>query len=94
MDQKKVNAIDHIFPPLASTERGRPSRLAVSKTHLVYCVSNVVVVRSLADLTSCSIFDQHKFETTAVSLSPSGQQCCSGDVKGNVLIWEVNCEVV
>lgn len=88
MDQKQE--LIHIYPPLASTERGRPSRISASKTQLLYTVSNVVVIRQLNDLTKCVLFDKHKFDTTAVAVSPNGEQCCSGDARGNLLIWEIN----
>lgn len=57
---------------------------------LVYCVSNIVVVRDTEDLTRCTVFDQHKTETTAARISPSGNLCASADKLGNVFLWEIN----
>jgi hypothetical protein len=78
------------YPSTAATERGRPSKIDSSSKYLVYCISNIVVVRQLDDLSKYSIFDSHKFDTTAVAISHSGNLCCSGDVRGNIIIWELN----
>ena len=61
---------------------------------LVYCVSNIVVVRDTEDLTRCTVFDQHKSETTAARISPSGNLCASADKTGNVFLWEINTPVI
>ncbi|CAD8068738.1 unnamed protein product [Paramecium sonneborni] len=80
------------YPPTAGTERGRPSKIDSSSKYLVYCISNSVIVRQLEDLSKYSVFDQHKFDTTAVAISPSGNLCCSGDSKGSIIIWELNIQ--
>ncbi|CAK93071.1 unnamed protein product (macronuclear) [Paramecium tetraurelia] len=80
------------YPPTASTERARPSRIDSSSKYLVYCISNSVIVRHLEDLNKYSVFDQHKFDTTAVAISPNGNLCCSGDAKGSIMVWELNIQ--
>ncbi|KAM3142087.1 hypothetical protein pb186bvf_005741 [Paramecium bursaria] len=92
MDQGQLNYLLHIYSPLAATERGKSSKFHSSSTHLVYSISNVVVVRDLQDLTKTTIFDGHKFETTAAQISPSGNLCCSGDARGNLFIWEIRTQ--
>lgn len=39
------------------------------------------------------MFDQHKFKTTAVRISPNGYRCASGDERGNLMIWELSPEL-
>ena len=87
--------LEYIYPPQPVSERGLATQIdshsGVKK--LVYCVSNIVVVRSTEDLTQCTIFDQHKFETTAVRISPSGFLCASADSHGSVFVWELGTPV-
>jgi hypothetical protein len=67
MDSKKQSfTLDYIYPPSPTTEQAQPAQLQANlnvKT-LVYCVSNLVVLRKLPDLYECEVFSEHKFATT------------------------------
>ena len=73
MDQYKITKT-HIFPPNSANVRGQATSLDahLQTKRMVYGVSNVVVVRSLDALHECSIFEQHKADTTAVRISANG----------------------
>jgi WD40 repeat protein len=59
---------------------------------IVYAISNIIVIRDLANLDHCTVFDQHKSETTAVRISANGNLCASGDSTGNVIVWELRVD--
>ncbi|KAJ1932398.1 WD40 repeat-like protein, partial [Linderina macrospora] len=59
----------------------------------VYASGKTIVIRSLADPSQASEYTEHLAATTMARFSPSGFYVASGDVAGNVRIWDsVNAE--
>ena len=88
--ESTIKLPDHeIYAPSAFTERTYASNISVSPDNkwAAYCVGSVIVLRSLEDLKTCKIFQQHKVKTSAVGFSPNGYFAASGDIEGNVKIW-------
>jgi WD40 repeat protein len=84
-----INTLGDFYAPNPYTERAYSTNISVSKDGkwMGYCVSNVVVIRSLEDFKTCKIFTGHKVKTTSVSFSFSNVFACSGDIEGNLKIW-------
>jgi len=87
--KQEANSGTYIFPPSPTTVRGETIVLDVNSTldKIVYCTSNVVVLRDTADLRICETFNEHIAETTCARFAPNGTFVASGDAKGNLKIW-------
>ncbi|KAJ2376295.1 WD40 repeat-like protein, partial [Coemansia sp. RSA 2603] len=78
------------YAPAPTTERGHSVRLTAdpSGTQFVYASGKTIIVRSLTDLTQATEYTGHAHATTMARFSPSGYYVASGDVQGNVRIWD------
>ncbi len=83
---------EKFYAPSAQTERGYSSNIAISRDGkwMAYTIGNIVALRSLEDLKTCKVFTGHKNKTSAVSFSPSGSYVASGDILGNVIVWQLD----
>jgi len=79
------------FAPAPLLERGFNMHLSATKRGdlLVYCNGRTVFLRDLNDMTKVRVFAEHKCRATVARFSPNGRHVASGDVEGNLLIWEV-----
>ncbi|KAJ1952219.1 WD40 repeat-like protein, partial [Linderina pennispora] len=83
------------FAPNPTTARGQAVRLTADPAgeRFVYASGKTIVIRSLADPSQASEYTEHLAATTVARFSPSGYYVASGDVSGNVRIWDsVNAE--
>ncbi|CAB3408013.1 unnamed protein product [Caenorhabditis bovis] len=79
-----------VFPSLPKTTRGMPTVLGSSPAgeKILYCNGNSVYTVPVDNLTGSEIYTEHSVATTVAKMSPSGFYCASGDVNGNVRIWD------
>lgn len=88
MEQKSIFNIEHIYPSGPQTERGQGTSTHIVKNKMVYCSSNLVIIRNLDDFENCEMYKGHREQVTCAKLSPNGNWVCSADEKGNVHIWD------
>ncbi|KAL7715308.1 WD repeat protein [Entamoeba marina] len=85
-------SIKQILPPNPATNRGSPSHLGyfgnTKGSHMVYPCGNTIVIRNMEDPLDTDIYYEHTCQTTCAKYSYSGYYICSGDVQGNVRIWD------
>eukprot|EP01132_Coremiostelium_polycephalum_P005137 gene5137-6397_t len=56
--------------------------------NILYASGNTIVIRNMKDLAEADIYYEHPAQTTVARYSPSGFYIASGDVQGNVRIWD------
>ncbi|KAJ1647424.1 WD40 repeat-like protein [Coemansia asiatica] len=78
------------FAPAPATSRGHAVRLSTDPKgeRFVYANGKTVVIRSLDNLEESWEYTGHTQQTTMARFSPSGFFVASGDVMGNVRIWD------
>ena len=78
-----------LHAPNPKTAQGYASCFVLSKDKkwLGYVVKNIVVLRSMENLTVAKSYTKHICEVTAVTFHPDGKMVASADVKGNISIW-------
>ena len=76
--------------PLPSTTRAAPTHISVDSKgeRIAYASNRSVFLRSLADPSKCVQYSQHTQPVNVAKFSPSGYYIASGDVAGNVRIWD------
>jgi WD40 repeat protein len=79
----------HVFAPNPSTTRATATPLSSHGTRLVYTSGRSVVLRDLASPTATLLYAQHAHAVSVARISPSGYYCASGDVAGNVRVWDL-----
>ncbi|EJU02244.1 WD40 repeat-like protein [Dacryopinax primogenitus] len=77
-----------LCPCNPTTERGVSTKLSATGSKLVYTNGSTVVIRDLADPAGNSTYAGHIQPATVARFSPSGYYCASGDVAGNVRVWD------
>ncbi|KAJ1965321.1 WD40 repeat-like protein [Dipsacomyces acuminosporus] len=82
--------IEEYFAPTPSTARGQSVRLTADPAgkRFVYASGKSIVIRSLAEPEKAWEYTEHIAATTVARFSPSGYYVASGDVTGNVRIWD------
>lgn len=90
MEKEVKFTLDYIYPPNPQTNRGYNTHISCHpiKNKIVYAASNSIIIRDADDLSKIDVFSEHKFETSCARFSPNGAYVCSGDVRGNIFIWE------
>ncbi|KAH3760288.1 WD40 repeat protein 2 [Pelomyxa schiedti] len=84
-------ALQHIFAPSPATKRGSPVILGAepkAQTTVVYATGTAIIIRSLVDLRSADMYFEHPAQTTCAKYAPTGFYIASGDVAGNIRIWD------
>ena len=78
------------YAPAPMTARAKPTVIGVHPkgTHIVYACGNGIVIKNLSNPLDTDIYYGHTCQTTCAKYSPSGYYICSGDVQGNVRIWD------
>ncbi len=78
-----------IFAPLPSTTRAHATKLGSGKHgEIIYCSGKCVYLRNLHDPSQCFQYTQHNANTSVARIAPSGYYVASGDVLGNVKVWD------
>ena len=80
----------HQFPGGVNTEKGYNSSMSMNKEgRYCYPANNLVVLRYVQPhkQNQLDIFDQHKFNVSAVKFNQKGNWVISADQNGNVIVW-------
>ncbi|EFP10794.1 CRE-AIPL-1 protein [Caenorhabditis remanei] len=79
-----------VFPSLPRTQRGSAVVLGTTPCgqKIQYCNGNSVYTIPLETLNTADIYTEHAHQTTVAKTSPTGFYCASGDIQGNVRIWD------
>ncbi|KAJ2098334.1 WD40 repeat-like protein [Coemansia sp. S100] len=82
--------LESYFAPNPATTRGQPVRLSAdpSGKQFVYASGRSIVIRSLQDPSKSREYTGHTQPTSVATFSPSGYYIASGDIAGNVRIWD------
>ncbi|ORX36518.1 WD40-repeat-containing domain protein [Kockovaella imperatae] len=80
-----------LYPCNPATERAVSTKLSVDPKgeKVVYTNGRAVIIRDLNHTDLSHAYTQHTQSATVARISPSGFYCASGDVAGNVRIWDV-----
>ena len=78
------------WAPSPSTERGKSTQLSADSKgeRLAYANNKSVFLRSIDNPSQSTQYTQHTATTTVARFSPSGYYVASGDVAGNVRVWD------
>ena len=81
-----------VLPCSPTTERGLTSVFTMTpdKKYLGYPLKNTVVLRSVEDMSSCKIMKKHQKVVSALAFHPNNEIAASGDVEGNLILWEIS----
>uniref|UniRef100_A0A8R1DIW0 Actin-interacting protein 1 n=1 Tax=Caenorhabditis japonica TaxID=281687 RepID=A0A8R1DIW0_CAEJA len=87
MSEFSLNAL---FPSLPRTARGTAVVLGSTPTgdKIQFCNGTSVYTVPIDNLTNADIYTEHSHATTVAKTSPSGYYCASGDIHGNVRVWD------
>ncbi|KRX08534.1 WD40-repeat-containing domain [Pseudocohnilembus persalinus] len=90
MEQKQNFEIIQMMAPGPKTVRGQTANIHVCKKNkkLVYCSSNIVIIRNLENFQEFQYYQGHRFPVTCAKFSPNGNWVCSVDEKLNVHVWD------
>ncbi|GAM20715.1 hypothetical protein SAMD00019534_038900, partial [Acytostelium subglobosum LB1] len=82
--------LKNVFAPTPTVTRGKPVFVNADPKgiNLVYAVGSAIVIRNIKDSTVADLYYEHPAQTTVARYSPSGFYIASGDVQGNVRIWD------
>jgi WD40 repeat protein len=80
----------NIYASVPFTNRGQSVHLAGDPKgdNFVYACGNSIIIRSLKDPLQAHMYSQHSCQTTVARWAPSGFYIASGDVHGNVRVWD------
>ncbi|KAJ2958502.1 hypothetical protein NQZ79_g5910 [Umbelopsis isabellina] len=80
----------HTFAPLPQTARGEAVKLNADPNgeNFVYTNGKTVFIRNLENPALATAYTGHNNNATVAAYSPSGYYIASGDVAGNVRIWD------
>ncbi|OLY84098.1 Actin-interacting protein 1 [Smittium mucronatum] len=78
------------FVPSPSTIRGQTTHLYADQksNRIVFPSGKNIIIRDLDNPSSTIVYSGHSQQTTVASFSPSGYYVASGDIAGNVRIWD------
>jgi len=79
-----------IFACAPATVRGQSVQLGSDPKgeNFLYANGNSIIIRNLANPAISNEYVQHSAATTVARYSPSGYYIASGDIHGNVRIWD------
>ncbi|KAI0152930.1 WD40 repeat-like protein [Xylariaceae sp. FL1272] len=84
--------LEKILAPSPVTVRARPTQLSCDAQGqwLAYASGKSIFLRSIDNPSASKQYTEHKADTTVVRLPPSGggRRIVSGDVNGNLKVWE------
>lgn len=78
------------YAPAPGTTRGRPIHISGDPkgNNFLYCNERAVFIRNLKNPLQVDMYTEHQHPPTIARYSPSGFYIASGDVAGNVRIWD------
>ncbi|PVU94639.1 hypothetical protein BB559_002949 [Furculomyces boomerangus] len=78
------------FVPAPSVNRGQVVHIYPDSKHerIVYASGKSIIIRGIKDPSLTSVYQGHIYQTTVAKFSPSGYYVASGDINGNVRIWD------
>ncbi|KAF7722001.1 hypothetical protein EC973_003784 [Apophysomyces ossiformis] len=81
---------EYTFAPLPSTSRGSPVKLGSDPKgkNFLYTNGKSVFIRDIENPALATEYVGHNAQTTVARYSPSGFYVASGDIHGNVRIWD------
>ncbi|BEI85281.1 hypothetical protein CcaverHIS002_0506820 [Cutaneotrichosporon cavernicola] len=79
-----------LYPCNPATARGESTKLGADPKgeKIVYTNGRAVIIRDLNNPSSAHAYTQHTQTATVARFSPSGYYIASGDVAGNVRVWD------
>ncbi|EGG16059.1 WD40 repeat-containing protein [Cavenderia fasciculata] len=82
--------LKNIIAPTPSVTRGKPVFVSTDPkgTNLLYTCGSAVIIRNIKDAAVADIYYEHPAATTVAKYAPSGNYIASGDVQGNLRIWD------
>ncbi|KAI8086324.1 WD40-repeat-containing domain protein [Halteromyces radiatus] len=80
----------YTLAPVPQTSRGESIKLGTDPKgkHFLYTNGKSVFIRDIENPTLATEYTGHKFQATVARYSPSGFYIASGDIHGNVRIWD------
>jgi WD40 repeat protein len=80
----------YIYAPLPQMKRGAPMfpGYDAKSGNLLYTCGSAVVIRNVANPLAADMYYEHTCQTTVAKYSPSGFYIASGDIQGNLRIWD------
>eukprot|EP01112_Ceratiomyxa_fruticulosa_P019823 TRINITY_DN657_c0_g1_i1.p1 TRINITY_DN657_c0_g1~~TRINITY_DN657_c0_g1_i1.p1 ORF type:complete len:605 (-),score=128.08 TRINITY_DN657_c0_g1_i1:125-1939(-) len=80
----------NIYAPTPTTVRGKAVNLGADPkgNNFLYCTGNAVVIRNIKNPLIADLYYEHPAATTVAKYAPSGYYIASGDVVGNIRIWD------
>ncbi|CAJ0904569.1 11324_t:CDS:10 [Entrophospora sp. SA101] len=87
---RRIRALESIFACAPATVRGQAVQLGSDPKgeNFLYANGNSIIIRNLANPAISNEYVQHSAATTVARYSPSGYYIASGDIHGNVRIWD------
>ncbi|RKP03286.1 hypothetical protein CXG81DRAFT_17140 [Caulochytrium protostelioides] len=82
--------LQSVYAPNPSTTRGHAVHLGGDPkgANMLYTNGRSVVIRNLDDPSKAHVYSQHAAAATVARYAPSGYYIASGDVAGNIRIWD------
>jgi len=82
--------LKNIYGAAPATTRGKPSHVGGDPKgkNWLYTCGNAVFIRDLKNPLKCEMYSEHQHQTTVARYAPSGFYIASGDVAGNIRIWD------
>jgi len=82
--------IDKILAASPATTRGQPTQLSVDAKgeRIAYAAGKAIFLRNIDNPALCKQYTSHTTTTTVAKFSPSGFWVASGDVSGQVRVWD------
>ncbi|ULT91762.1 hypothetical protein L3Y34_009433 [Caenorhabditis briggsae] len=83
-------SLQAVFPSIPRTQRGSAVVLGTTPAgdKIQYCNGNSVYTIPLDARNTADVYTEHAHQTTCAKTSPTGFYCASGDIQGNVRIWD------
>jgi len=83
-------ALKNIYGSIPSTTRGKPVHVGGDPKgrNFLYTCGQAVFIRDLKDSLKCEMYVEHSHQATVARYAPSGFYIASGDIAGNVRIWD------
>eukprot|EP01133_Synstelium_polycarpum_P013409 gene13409-15793_t len=80
----------HFLVSASGVTRGKPVFVNADPkgNNLLYACGNAIIIRDIKDACQADLYYEHPAATTTARYSPSGFYIASGDVQGNVRIWD------
>jgi len=84
------STLKHIIAPTPVVTRGKSVFVNGDPKgkNILYCAGNAVIIRNMSNPLEADLYYEHPAQTTVAKYAPSGNYIASGDVQGNLRIWD------